>query len=444
MVWLTTLLHRLFVSACHLVHSGAGLRRTPPSECTPVSVLSVAEEGEEDDSLPSAPTTLSLSDPSPSPPASLDARARLFALPDDMLLEIVRRVTHARHDAPANGSTLVVDHRSYARSIALAQTSRQLEHYFYRSLDNVCLSSDAVDDQVVDRLARRTAAVLNRIVLRGCTNVSNHAVHSLAEHSQALRSVDLSFITSVTDDGIIALCASTAPRLRKLLLRKCERVGDASLKAVAQCAQLDTLDLSYCPRVTDVGLFKVAFGCGKSLRLLAVSHDVLLTDRALRFVGRHCKVLNQFCARGLPNISDVGLRDLCEGLRDVVEGIDVTDCISITRDSTLLSLRTYCKKIYTHIIPSFASKSLRHILVSTLRQNIFIVHGSDPNSGRETVHTVLIDNGDIVSASLLSSGTTDLSMLGIVLCKSYGKVLDEGTKKMLEDDYGIPTSSLAD
>lgn len=95
-------------------------------------------------------------------------------------------------------------------------------------------------------------------------------------------------------------------------------------------------------------------------------------------------------------------------------------------------------------MPKFASKSLRQILVSTLRQNIFIVHGSDPNSKRDTVHTVLIDNGDIVSASLLSSGTTDLSMLGIVLCKSYGSGLDDSTKRMLEDEYGIPTSSLAD
>ncbi|CDF40930.1 unnamed protein product [Chondrus crispus] len=102
----------------------------------------------------------------------------------------------------------------------------------------------------------------------------------------------------------------------------------------------------------------------------------------------------------------------------------------------------YCPNIFARIVPSYFDKTLEQVLVSTLRHNIFIVHGSDPMTSRSTVHTVLIDNGDIVSASLLNSGTTDLSLLGIVLCKSYGSSLDEDAKEMLEEDYGIPTISM--
>jgi len=72
------------------------------------------------------------------------------------------------------------------------------------------------------------------------------------------------------------------------------------------------------------------------------------------------------------------------------------------------------------------------------------VHGWDPKSGRDTIHMVLVDNGDIVSANILSAGTTDLSLLGVVLCKSFGKSLDAHTKRSLTRNYGILPSMLAD
>lgn len=57
---------------------------------------------------------------------------------------------------------------------------------------------------------------------------------------------------------------------------------------------------------------------------------------------------------------------------------------------------------------------------------------------------VLLDNGDIHSANILSAGTTDLSLLGVVLCKSYGSSLDDATKQMLTRSYGILPSMLAE
>lgn len=202
--------------------------------------------------------------------------------------------------------------------------------------------------------------------------------------------------------------------------------------------------MSYCSAITDIGLCQVAKGCASSLQLFAFAKVAVLTDRTFAAIGAHCTNIIQLCARGLPHVTDAGFEQLCRGIGNTAEGIDVTLCISLTRDATLRSLSRYCNHIYRQLMPCFAARSLSQIIISTLRQNIFIVHGSDPGNRNETVHTVLIDNGDIVSASLLSSGTTDLSVLGIVLCKSYGSALDDVTKKMLENDYGIPTSLLMD
>lgn len=333
---------------------------------------------------------------------------------------------------------------SYAASCAFAAVSQRAADLFYASLDNVSLASAAVTDRVVISLARRAGPALKRLVLRGSISVTNASLHALALHASHLRSLDLSFITDINSHGLASVCKSAGPRMRHLLLRKCCGVNDDALRAIAACVNLHTLDISYCQNISDVGLRYMVFSIGPSLRFFAVAHDIALTDASLISIGRHCKSLTQLCARGLPLVTDEGFYKLCAGIGDSIEGIDVTLCHSLSRDSTLRVLRTHCQHIYTHIMPTFATRSLRQIIISSLRQNIFIVHGSDPESGKDTVHTVLIDNGDLVSASLLSSGTTDLSMLGIVLCKSYGSALDEDTKHMLEENYGIPVSALAD
>lgn len=299
-------------------------------------------------------------------------------------------------------------------------------------------------DRDVDSLARRAGPSLKRLVLRGSLSISNDALRTLAKHSGELRSIDLSFLPAINSEGLAPLCVAAAPRLRHLLLRKCTSVDDNVLVAIAPCRVLHTLDVSYCPLVTDNGMRYLLACAGHSLQLFAMAYNNKLSDATFEAVGAHCKSLVQFCARGLPFISDIGFLKLCAGVGATVEGIDVTNCHSLTRDASLRALSTYCHHVYMHIMPKYSSRSLKQIIISTLRQNIFIVHGSDPITGKDTVHTVLIDNGDIVSASLLSSGTTDLSLLGIVLCKSYGSSLNDETKQMLENDYGIPKSALTD
>lgn len=366
----------------------------------------------------------------------------LLSLPDDVLLEIVRHATHCSDNNRSPGALHVVEHRSFKASAALAAVSQKTATLFYASLDNICLASAQISDPIIESISRRAGPSLKRLVLRGCTSVTNASLHSLARHASTLRSLDLSFLSHISHDGLKPLCNATHGTLRHLLLRECAGVNDAALRAIARCSKLETLDLSYCTRVTDRGMEVLLYGAGAALRLLALAHNDGLTDNSLISIGRYCKSLVQLCARAWPLITDHGFERLCAGVGCTVEGIDVTQCPSLTRNATLHTLSRYCDKIYAHVKPKFASRTLQQIIISTLRQNIFIVHGSDPVSGKNTVHTVLIDNGDLVSASLLTSGTTDLSKLGIVLCKSYGSALNEETKQMLEKDYGIPSTIL--
>lgn len=374
----------------------------------------------------------------------------LFDLPDDLLREIVRHLTHRSHDSPSYPAQNVVEPTTYASGANFALASRGSCRLFYDTLDDVSLASIRHGGRVASMLAMRSGHVLKRLVLRGAKNVSNDALVQLARHARQLKCLDLSFIETVTSDGLIPICEAVQDTLRFLLLRKCTGVDDKALTdGVAKCRRLETLDMSYCFLVSDIGLTAVVRGgSSDTLTMLAVAHCPYLTNATFAGIGQHCRYLRQLCARGLPDIDNDAVALLCDGRAKTgwsLEGIDVTLCQGLKRDTTLNHLQMYCPRIARNLrMAQGKHRSLKQVIISSLRANIFIVHGSDPESGKDTVHTVVIDNGDLVSASLLSSGTTDLSLLGIVLCKSYGSSLSNETKQLLEIDYGIPSNALSD
>lgn len=376
--------------------------------------------------------------------ANIKPDLKLLDLPDDVLQLILRCLTRPPRAPVVEGDVSGVQLATLRQALPVALTCKRLYALLYSTLDNVCLWSPNLVDDELEQLAVNAGEYLRRLVVRGCVKLTDKSVYALIRNAPRLRAIDLSFVREISDSSIEALCSSTCATLEKLLLRKCAKLTDRSLIAAANCTSLEIVDFSYCPLVTDLGVEALVAGCGNNVRLLSMSFCVLLTDSSLRSIGRHCFALQQLCARGLPRISDHGFERMCRGIGTCVEGIDVLDCTSLTRDPVVLALRAHCPKIAASVEKDTEGKTLRQILVTTLRANIFIVHGCDPKSGRDTIHMVLVDNGDIVSANILSASTTDLSLLGVVLCKSYGSSLDEETKNELTQKYGILPSMLAE
>lgn len=377
----------------------------------------------------------------------VNTNVKLLHLPNDVLRYIMSMITHVRHDelreagdAYASG----VEVGSFRNALPLAYTCTKMLTIFYSSLDNLCLWSTSLSDNTLRSLCINASFDVKRLVLRGCEQLNDDGIHAVTAHLTQIRSVDLSFLPNITDSSVAALCTRRRKQLRKVLLRKCVQLTDVSVAALAHCRNLQVVDISYVPKVTDAGISLLAAGCGSNLRLLSISHNYRLTDISFRAIGLYCHNLTQLCARGLPLVSDRGFEALCENIGEQIEGIDVLDCVSLTRDPVLSCIRAYCPRVYANVYEDSDAKSLRQILVTTLRSNIFIVHGCDPVTGRDTIHMVLVDNGDILSANILSAGTTDLSLLGVVLCKSYGSALDDDTKAMLTRNYGILPSMLAE
>lgn len=374
-------------------------------------------------------------------------RTRLLDLPDDVLRHVLRCLTRpvvGRCRAIPEGDVTGVQIPTLRAALPAAFTCKRMYRLLFGALDNLCLWRPSLEDAQLAALSRNAGLALRRLVLRGCALLTDDGVAALANSAPHLRAVDLSFCSLITDKGVEAVGRAASTALQKLLVRKCDQLGDPACAAIARCTALEVLDVSYCGLMTDDGVGKMVRGCGRTLKMLSLSHCTALTDSTLASIGEHCTSLTQLCARSLPRVTDVGFAALCAGIGHSAEGVDVLDCLSLTRDAVVRALRAHCTHIADTLERDTEWKTLEQVLVTTLRANIFIVHGCDPKNSRPTIHMVLVDNGDIVSANILSASTTDLSLLGVVLCKSYGNAFDESTKRRLTRRYGILPSMLAE
>lgn len=184
--------------------------------------------------------------------------------------------------------------------------------------------------------------------LSGCKNISDKALQLIAENYQELESLNLTRCIKLTDGGlqqILSKCSSlqslnlyalssftdkaykkisSLPLLKFLDLCGAQNLSDEGLSCIAKCKNIVSLNLTWCVRVTDVGVVAIAEGC-TSLEFLSLFGIVGVTDKCL-------EVLSRFCS-------------------NTVTTLDVNGCIGIKRRSRdeLLQLfpRLRCFKVHS-------------------------------------------------------------------------------------------------
>ncbi|CAI0406494.1 unnamed protein product [Linum tenue] len=184
--------------------------------------------------------------------------------------------------------------------------------------------------------------------LSGCKNVSDKSMQLIANNYPELTSLNLTRCIKLTDVGlqqILLKCSllqtlnlyalssftdkayrtiSNLPHLRFLDLCGSQHLSDEGLTCIAKCKDLVSLNLTWCVRITDVGVIAVAKGC-RSLEFLSLFGIIGVTDKCL-------EVLSSCCSNTLTTL-------------------DVNGCIGIKRRSRdeLLGLFPYlnCFKVHS-------------------------------------------------------------------------------------------------
>lgn len=115
--------------------------------------------------------------------------------------------------------------------------------------------------------------------------------------------MSLRFCEGLTDAGMVELVFGCGKSLKSLAVAACAKIGDLSMEAVgSQCRFLETLSLD-SEFIQDKGMLAVARGC-KFLKVLKLQ-CVNVTDEVLKAVGASCSSLEQLTLNSFQKFTDV-------------------------------------------------------------------------------------------------------------------------------------------
>ncbi|CAN1772670.1 F-box protein At3g58530 [Linum perenne] len=147
--------------------------------------------------------------------------------------------------------------------------------------------------------------------LSGCKNISDKSMQLIGDNYPELLSLNLTRCIKLTDDGLLQIllkCSilqslnlyalssftdrafksiSNLANLRFLDLCGAQHLSDEGLSCIAKCKNILSLNLTWCIRVTDVGVISVAESC-TSLEFLSLFGIIGVTDKCLEALSRCC------------------------------------------------------------------------------------------------------------------------------------------------------------
>nr|XP_043636401.1 F-box protein At3g58530-like isoform X2 [Erigeron canadensis] len=167
-----------------------------------------------------------------------------------------------------------------------------------------------VTDAGISHLGKNCKHIVD-LNLSGCKGISDKSLQMVSENYPHLEFLDITRCIKITDGGlqhIIVKCSglkslnlyalssftdgaykklSLLSHLRFLDLCGAQNLSDEGLFSIAKCKDIHTLNLTWCVRVTDVGVIAIAKGC-TSLEYLSLFGIVGVTDKCLVALSEHC------------------------------------------------------------------------------------------------------------------------------------------------------------
>ncbi|KAG9450439.1 hypothetical protein H6P81_010404 [Aristolochia fimbriata] len=167
-----------------------------------------------------------------------------------------------------------------------------------------------VTDLAVKHLVNNCRKITD-LNLSGCKGISDQSLHLLSNRYKDLETLNLTRCIKLTDNGlqqILLKCSSLQslnlyalssftdnsyrkisllPSLRFLDLCGSQNLSDEGLSSISKCTKLVSLNLTWCVRVTDIGVISVAQSC-TTLEFLSLFGITGVTDKCLEALSTFC------------------------------------------------------------------------------------------------------------------------------------------------------------
>ncbi|KAG2765686.1 hypothetical protein PC129_g10167 [Phytophthora cactorum] len=216
-----------------------------------------------------------------------------------------------------------------------------------------------VTDRSIVALAQHASLSLEEIVLDRCLKISGPAIRFLMRMQRNLRSfsfarcpkvqgadfynltqisqsksicelstLDLSGCAGLDDNGVAALITTNRYTLRSLNLGALQSLGSATFSAIAQCTELESLNLSLCRTLQNSDLVTIASGCPQ-LSTLLLQGCVALDDAGLKALASRATNLQRLSLEFCYNTTDEGFAAVVSHCQQLLH-LNIKACNQLT------------------------------------------------------------------------------------------------------------------
>ncbi|XP_057496054.1 F-box/LRR-repeat protein 3-like [Actinidia eriantha] len=264
----------------------------------------------------------------------MDSSPILSLLTDDLLARVLANLADDSDRKSFRSAC-----RSFLRVDSLHRTTiRILRPEFlpgllrkYRAIESLDLSAcPRIDDATISVLFSCESAAewtrrLRRLVLSRAAGLGWAGLGMLARACPGLEAVDVAYCCGFGDREAAAL--SCALGLREMRLDKCLSLTDVGLAKIAVgCGLLERISLKWCLEITDLGIRLLAHKC-QDLKHLDISFTKV-TSESLQAIGTLQK-LEMLAVAGCGLVDDIGLHNLGNGCPSL-QVLDVSRCNKIS------------------------------------------------------------------------------------------------------------------
>lgn len=189
-----------------------------------------------------------------------------------------------------------------------------------------------VDDRALLAL-RECESGLKTLILDGCSKLSANGIkQSLFSCAATLTELSLSGIPSIVD-GLLSLLGDSCPQLARLRLNGCIHLTDHGVNALVtrRGATLTQLQLAYCGQLTDRGVQSIATHC-KKINDLNFYGCVNISDIAMLALAQCTQLQSLDLAMG-SLISSESFETMIQGVGLSLQRLNIYDCVALSRDS---------------------------------------------------------------------------------------------------------------
>ncbi|KIV95315.1 hypothetical protein PV10_02985 [Exophiala mesophila] len=260
------------------------------------------------------------------------------------LVEVcVRRVANVVHDIDEFGDMPqnIMDRLSQILSKQRVITPRVLELFLRSDGDRIvvydCGKLETEDFQKMFAFMPNVETVN----LRFAGQLKNNVIEYMADKCKKIRHLQMGAANLVSDESWIKLCAALGPNLeslklselndsfkddtvkqivkhcpnlRRLKLRSCSHMTEASIKHLANLSKLEHLTLAVAQQDTSpTSLVSLVTSLGPNLRTLCLEDYIELDDAVINAIRDNCKNLSKLRITGSSTVSDQAFSELFGG-----------------------------------------------------------------------------------------------------------------------------------